>query len=75
MFSFEILRGEIGARSARIDPLEHGPCLTAVLSTSIAFSRLLRSNANVYFEFSLALVMLNFVLISHCDYFGFGYDT
>lgn len=39
---------------------------------SCVFPRL-RSNMSVYYEFSFTLEILTFVLVGHCDYFGFGY--
>lgn len=29
---------------------------------------------SVYYEFLFTLEILTFVLVGHCDYFGFGYD-
>ena len=71
IFPLKVFAG-IGARPIRIDPLAHGGPLTAVLTSSVVFSRVW-GQIWVYYEFSFTLEILTFVLVGHCDYFGFGY--
>ena len=72
---FALLRSVIGQENSRHPLNQSDAKLKAMVTWSLAFSRALGRFRVFTLSPYWLLVMLTFVLIGHCGYFGFGFTT